>query len=219
MTRPSKDQYYLNIAKEIAQRGTCFRSRFGAIIVKDDQIISTGYIGAPRGTKDCLERGYCLRDELKIPHGTQYEVCRSVHSEMNAIINAARAGVSLLGATMYMYSENPKTGELVDSLPCYICKKMMINAGLGKFIGNTKDGAVKIFHIEDWIAEWKQGDVLDDKHQYGRDRNIKDNLVSADEVRNPNQKQFQSMKEILMQEGKKENIINFGEGDCDCLIS
>ncbi|GEM_PF-129270 len=220
MARPSKDQYYLDIAKEVAQRGTCFRSRFGALIVKDDQIISTGYIGAPRGVKDCMERGYCLRDELKIPHGTQYEVCRSVHAEMNAIINAARAGVSLLGATMFLYSENPKTGELIDSLPCYICKKMVINAGIGKFIGNTKEGSVKIFHVEDWVSEWKQGDVLDDKHQYGGDRNIVDNLVSADEIRNKNQAQdvssykvvddeqgnFKSLKEILMEEGKIEEF-------------
>src|SRR4030042_3686430 len=102
--RPSKDQYYLNIAKEIAQRSTCFRAKGGAIVVKDDQIISTGYIGAPRKTKDCLERGYCLRDELKIPHGTQYEICRSVHSEMNALVNAGRAGVSLLGGAMYIYA-------------------------------------------------------------------------------------------------------------------
>ena len=113
--RPSKDQYYLNIAKEVSQRGTCFRLRGGAIVVKDDQIISAGYIGAPRGTKDCMERGYCLRDRLKIPHGTQYEICRSVHCEANAIINAARAGVSVLGATMYIYEENGKTGEKFEN--------------------------------------------------------------------------------------------------------
>jgi len=214
MARPTRDQYYLNIAKEVAQRGTCYRSRFGTIIVKDDQMVSAGYIGAPRGTKDCTERGGCLRDELKIPHGTQYEACRSVHSEMNAIINAARAGVSLLGATMYMHAENPKNGELVDALPCYICKKMIINAGIGKFVGKSKDGTVKIFHVEDWVAEWKQGDVLDDKQQYGKDRNVKDNLVSADEIRNnavDNPKaEFKSIKEILMHEGKKENIDNLG---------
>lgn len=121
--RPSKDQYYLNIAKEVAQRSTCFRARYGAIIVKNDQIVAAGYVGAPRGTKDCLERGYCLRDELKIPHGTQYEICRSVHSEANAIINAARAGVSLLDGTLYLYAENGKTGDKVEAIPCYICKK------------------------------------------------------------------------------------------------
>lgn len=210
-TRPSKDEYYLNIAKEVAQRGTCFRSRFGTIIVKDDQIISTGYIGAPRGVKDCMERGYCLRDHLKIPHGTQYEVCRSVHSEQNAIINAARAGVSLMGATIYHYAENPKNGELVDAVPCYICKKMVINAGIVKYIGKAKDGTLKIFHVEDWVNEWKHGDVLDDKFQYGKDRNVADNLGSADDVRasstnNTGLKEFKSIKEILMEEGKIQDI-------------
>ena len=174
--RPPKDQYYLNIAKEIGARSTCFRAHGGAIIVRDDQIISAGYIGAPRGTKDCLERGYCLRDELKIPHGTQYEICRSVHHEMNAIINAARAGVSLLNGTMYMYSENGKTGEKYNAFPCYICKKMMINAGLDRIVCSTKDGGQQIFYVKDWVEEWKQGDILDDKHQYGPDQNNKENL-------------------------------------------
>jgi len=107
--RPSKVDYYIGIAKEVANRGTCYRLRGGAIIVKNDQIISTGYIGAPRKTKDCLERGNCLREEMKIPHGERYEMCRSVHAEQNAIINAARAGVRLLGGNMYLYGERPNT--------------------------------------------------------------------------------------------------------------
>ena len=174
--RPQKDKYYLNIAREIGIRSTCFRAHGGAIIVRDDQIISAGYVGAPRGTKDCLERGYCLRDELKIPHGTRYEICRSVHSEMNAIINAARAGVSLLGGTMYLYTENGKTKEKFDTFPCYICKKMIINAGLDRIVCATKEGDHKIFYIKDWMEEWKQRDILDDKHQYGIDQNKKENL-------------------------------------------
>jgi len=208
MPRPSKDQYYLNIAKEVAQRSTCFRAKYGAIIVKNDQIISAGYVGAPRGTKDCVERGYCLRDELKIPHGTQYEICRSVHSEANAIINAARAGANVLDGTLYLYAENGKTGERVDAVPCYICKKMLINAGLSKFVGSSHDGSLKLFHVEDWVSEWKQGDILDDKYQYGRDQNIKENLKSAEEVRNNRQdvKEFKSLKEILMEEGKIEDF-------------
>ena len=92
--RLSKDAYYINIAKSVAARATCRSVKFGAIIVKDDQIIATGYVGAPRKTKDCLERGNCLRRELKIPSGHRYELCRSVHAEMNAIVNAARAGPS-----------------------------------------------------------------------------------------------------------------------------
>jgi len=171
--RPSKDQYYLNIAKEVSQRGTCFRLKGGAIIVRDDQIIATGYIGAPGKTKDCFERGECLRDKLKIPHGTRYEICRSVHCETNAIINAARAGVSLLGGIIYIYEENGK-GEKVDSTPCYICKKMIINSGLERVVSATKDGGIQISYVKDWIDDWRQKDILDDKHQYGADQNKKE---------------------------------------------
>lgn len=179
--RPSKDQYYLNIAKEVAQRGTCFRLKAGTIIVRDDQIISAGYVGAPRKTKDCFERGYCLRDELKIPHGSKYEICRSVHHEMNAIINAARSGVSLLGGIMYLYGENGKTGERIDTLPCYICKKMIINAGINRVVCSKQDGTLQIFYVDDWVDEWKQGDILDDKHQYGKDQNSKEKLDDPNE--------------------------------------
>jgi len=175
MERPSKNEYYLDIAKEVAKRSTCFRAKYGAIIVRDDQIISTGYVGAPRKTKDCLERGYCLRDELKIPHGTQYEICRSIHCEQNAIINAARAGVSLLGGTIYIYAENGKTGEKVDAFPCYICKKMIINSGLDKVISATKSGEMNISNVSDWAEDWREKDILDDKYQYGKDQNIKEN--------------------------------------------
>lgn len=168
--RISKDEYYLNIAKEVSRRSSCFRLKGGAVIVRGDQIISTGYIGAPRNTKDCFERGFCLRDRLKIPHGKQYEICRSVHCEQNAIINAARAGVSLFGGAMYIYEENGK-GEKVDSLPCYICKKIIINSGLEKVISSTKEGKIKIFRVQDWVSEWQKKDILDDKYQYGKDQN------------------------------------------------
>jgi dCMP deaminase len=176
MERPSKDQYYLNIAKEIGGRSTCFRHKMGAIIVRDDQIIATGYIGAPRKTKDCLEREGCLRDKLKIPHGTRYEVCRSVHAEQNAIINAARAGVSLLGGDMYMYSINPKTGRNNDSLPCFFCKRMIINSGIKRVISSTKEGFIKIFFVDEWAKEWREKDIVDDKQQYGADQNVRDGL-------------------------------------------
>ncbi|MCK4454058.1 dCMP deaminase family protein [Candidatus Parcubacteria bacterium] len=168
--RPTKDQYYLNIAKQVAQRSTCFRVRFGAIIVRDDQIIATGYVGAPRKTKDCFERGNCLRDQLKIPHGQKYELCRSVHSEQNAIINAARAGVSLLGGDMFIYAEN-KEREAIDAFPCFICKKMIINAGLNRAVCSTSDGKYKVFNIQDWVRDWQERDILDDQHQYGKDQN------------------------------------------------
>lgn len=163
--RPTKDQYYLNIAKEVAQRATCFRAKNGAIIVKDDQIISTGYVGAPRKTKDCLERGDCLRDKMKIPHGERYELCRSVHAEQNVIINAARAGVSLLGGIMYIHTED-RDGKTRDSFPCYFCKRMIINAGIENVICSSENGKLRIFNVQDWINEWKDKDIVDDKYRY-----------------------------------------------------
>jgi len=168
--RPSKDEYYLNIAREVRKRSNCFRLKNGVIIVNGDQIVATGYNGAPRGTKDCLERGACLRDMLKIEHGTMYEKCRSVHAEQNAIINAARAGVRILGGTLYMSAEN-ENGDGVDSFPCYVCKKMIINAGLERLVCSTKTGESREFLVSEWVSEWKIGDILDDKYQYGKDQN------------------------------------------------
>ena len=165
--RISKDEYYLNIAKEVARRSTCFRRSIGALIIRDDQIISTGYVGAPRKTKDSLEHGFCLRDKLNIPHGQRYELCRSVHAEQNAIINAARAGVSLLGGDIYIYGSRPGKEEPIDAYPCFICKKMIINAGLNRVICSTAEGKMKIFLVSDWVNDWQQGDIIDDQHQYG----------------------------------------------------
>jgi dCMP deaminase len=106
-------------------------------------------------------------DKLKIPHGQRYELCRSVHAEQNAIINAARAGVSLLGGDIYIYGSVPGKDKRIDAFPCYICKKMIINAGLNRVISSTEDGKMKIFHVSDWIKDWQEGDILDDSHQYG----------------------------------------------------
>jgi dCMP deaminase len=167
--RTSKDLYYLGIAKEVSKRSTCFRRAIGAIIVRDDQIISTGYVGSPRKTKDSLEHGFCLRDKLGIPHGQRYELCRSVHAEQNAIINAARAGVSLLGGDMYIYGSAPDTAEPVSAFPCYICKKMLINCGLRRVVCSMADGGITIFQVEDWIRDWQERDILDDERQYGKD--------------------------------------------------
>ncbi len=169
--RLSKDQYYLNIAKQVAQRSTCFRVKFGAIIVKNDVIVSTGYVGAPRKTKDCFERENCLRNKLKIPHGQRYEICRSVHSEQNAIVNAARAGISLLNGDMFIYGESNKKRNAINAFPCFICKKMIINAGLNRVVCSTKDGKNKIFYIKDWVKDWQEKDILDDMDQYGKDQN------------------------------------------------
>jgi len=169
MTSPrvSKEEYYLGIAREVARRGTCFRRSIGALIVRDDQIISTGYVGAPRKTRDSVDHGFCLRDRLGIPHGQRYELCRSVHAEQNAIINAARAGVSLLGGDMYIFGSAPETGAVINAFPCFICKKMIINAGLVRVICSAAAGPHAEFLIDDWTRAWREGDILDDTHQYG----------------------------------------------------
>lgn len=166
--RVSKDEYYLSIARQVAQRSTCFRRSIGAIIVRDDQIISTGYVGAPRKTKDSFEHGFCLRDRLQIPHGQRYELCRSVHAEQNAIINAARAGVSLFGGDIYIYGSSSKTGETINAFPCFICKKIIINAGLNRVICSISGKKWKVFNVARWVKAWVEGDILDDKHQYGK---------------------------------------------------
>jgi len=165
--RVTKHEYYLGIAKEVARRSTCFRRSIGAIIIRDDQIISTGYVGAPRKTKDSFEHGECLRDKLKIPHGQRYELCRSVHAEQNAIINAARAGVSLLGGDMYIYGSIYGEDNPINAFPCFICKKMIVNSGLNHVICSTADGKMKIFRISQWAKDWKENDIIDDTHQYG----------------------------------------------------
>ncbi len=167
--RPEKDEYYLNIAKVVSTRSTCLKVLIGAIIVRDDQIVSTGYVGAPRKTKSSLEHGFCLRQKLGIPSGSQYELCRSVHAEQNAIINAARAGVSILGGDMYIYGEKRDTGEVINAFPCFICKKMIINAGLRRVITSVADPNKKymVFYVDDWVKEWQEHDIIEDKYRYG----------------------------------------------------
>jgi dCMP deaminase len=166
--RVSKEKYYLGIAEEVASRSACFRRKIGALILRNDQIISTGYVGAPRKTKDSLEHGYCLRDKLNIPHGHRYELCRSVHAETNAVINAARAGVSLLGGDMYIWGCVAESGKLVDAFPCFICRKIIINAGIKTVICSTEDGGMKIFKVKDWVREWREKEIIDSTHQYGQ---------------------------------------------------
>jgi dCMP deaminase len=165
--RISKDEYYLGIAREVARKSTCFRRSIGAIIIRDDQIISTGYVGAPRKTRDSLEHGYCLRDKLNIPHGQRYELCRSVHAEQNAIINAARAGVSLYKGDMYIHGSVYGKDQLINAFPCFICKKMIINSGIIRVVCSTEEGEMKSFLVNDWIKNWQENDIIDDKHQYG----------------------------------------------------
>ncbi len=164
--RPDKDIYYLDIAKVVANRSTCLKVRVGAIIVRDDQIIAAGYVGAPRNTRSSLEHGFCLRRKLEIPSGTQYELCRSVHAEQNAIINAARAGVSLFQGDMYIYGARREPDESIFAFPCFICKKMIINAGLVRVIVSTPEGDPACFRVEDWIREWQAKDIVEDQVRY-----------------------------------------------------
>jgi len=136
--RPDAFEHYLNRAKVAAERSTCLRRKVGAVVIRDGIEVSSGYVGSPRGVDHCIDRGKCLRRELGIPSGERYELCRSVHAEQNAIINAARAGVSLLGGEMYISSEKLEGGydqggtAQVSKVygPCMICKKEIVNAGL-----------------------------------------------------------------------------------------
>ncbi len=175
--RPEKDQYYLDIAKVVATRSTCMKVLMGAIIVREDQIIASGYVGAPRNTRSSLEHGFCLRKRLNIPSGSQYELCRSVHAEQNAIINAARAGVSLLGGNIYIYGQSRDTNQTINAFPCFICKKMIINCGLNRVITSAKDPLTDYitFLVADWVKEWEQNDIIDDKFQYGKEVTLTSN--------------------------------------------
>ena len=167
--RPEKEEYYLNIAQVVSKRSTCLKVLIGAIIVREDQIIATGYVGAPRHTRSSLEHGFCLRQKLHIPSGTKYELCRSVHAEQNAIINSARAGVSLFGGDMYIFGNERDSGATIFAFPCFICKKMIVNAGLNRIIVSLPGNeSFKVFKVEDWVREWQEQDILEDSVRYGQ---------------------------------------------------
>jgi dCMP deaminase len=150
--RVSKHNYYLDIAQTVAERSTCLRRKFGAIIVKDDVIISTGYNGAPRGRANCSDLGYCYREKLNIPRGERYELCRSVHSEANAIIAAPRD--RMLGATLYMTCVAPDDGRILGGTSnCMMCKKMIINAGIETVIIRDTATEYRIVPVSDYIND------------------------------------------------------------------
>ena len=150
MSRVSKHNYYLDIAQTVAERCTCLRKKYGAIIVKDDVIVSTGYNGAPRGRQNCSDLNYCMRDKLNIPRGERYEMCRSVHSEANAIIAASRE--RMLGATLYMVCVDPAThGVVSGTTSCMMCKRMIINAGISTVIVRDTKDDFRIIDVNDWI--------------------------------------------------------------------
>ena len=150
MERVSKHNYYLDIAQTVAERATCMRKMFGAIIVKNDSIISTGYNGAPRGRQNCTDIMFCLRDKLNIPRGERYELCRSVHAEANAIIAASRE--QMLGATLYMACVNAQTKQLeAGTSSCMMCKRQIINAGISTVVVRDTKDDFRVINVADWI--------------------------------------------------------------------
>ncbi len=141
--RPDWDEYFINIARAVSTRATCMRRKYGAVITKDNTIVSTGYNGASRGVVDCLEAGQCTRQVLQIPHGERYELCHSVHAEANAIIRASQEELS--GATIYISGVGGEDGCECESEPCMMCKRMILNARIAKVVySNGKGGLRKI---------------------------------------------------------------------------
>ena len=158
MERRDKFNYYLDIAETVLERGTCLRRNYGAIIVRNDSIISTGYVGAPRGRANCCDLGYCRREQLKIPRGERYELCRSVHAEANAIIAAPRS--EMLGSTLYLVGKDKQTGELISNASsCAMCKRMIIDAGIERVVIRNTPDKYTIILVSDWV---KNDDSLDD---------------------------------------------------------
>lgn len=135
---PSKDDYYLSIAEAVLTRSTCLRRKYGAVIVKDDEIISTGYNGSPRGAKNCCDTGYCYREHERIPHGERYEACCAVHAEANAIISAPRR--EMIGATLYLAGKEADGSPIYDAKPCLMCERLIVNAGIKEVISKKESG-------------------------------------------------------------------------------
>jgi len=153
MSRRDKINYYLDIAQSVLERATCLRKKYGAIIVKNDEIIATGYNGAPRGRKNCTDLGYCLREQMNIPRGERYELCRSVHAEANAIISAPRN--QMIGAQLYLVGADPVTGELISGISsCPMCKRLVINAGIETvIIRDTPEEYRTVDVYREWVEE------------------------------------------------------------------
>ena len=152
MKRLSKENYYLDIAETVLERATCLRRVYGAIIVKNDEIISTGYNGAPRGRQNCSDLGFCFREAMQVPRGERYELCRSVHAEANAIISASRR--DMVGGTIYLVGRDAQTKELLsDATSCSMCRRQIINAGLEKVVIRRTPTEFEVVPVEDWITE------------------------------------------------------------------
>lgn len=153
MERRDKINYYLDIADTVCERSTCLRIHYGAIIVRNDEIVSTGYNGAPRGRKNCSDIGGCYREMNNIPSGERYELCRSVHAEANAIISAERR--DMLGAELYLAARDAKTGELLSGrTSCSMCRRLIINAGIERVYIRETDSEYSVVDVQkDWIDE------------------------------------------------------------------
>ena len=139
--RISKDRYYLKIAEAVLERSTCLRRRYGAVIVKDDEVIATGYNGSPRGETNCIDAGFCNRDAYNVPKGERYELCSAVHAEQNACLSAARKDT--IGATIYSVGREVRTWEYADPEPCLICRKMIKQMGIKRVVGFYKGQVVE----------------------------------------------------------------------------
>ena len=152
MERRNKINYYLDIADAVRERATCLRRTYGAILVKNDEILSTGYNGAPRGRRNCTDLGTCRRNELCIPSGERYEICRSVHAEANAIISAARRDI--IGSTLYLAGRDAVTNEILrETTSCSMCRRLIINAGIARVIARVGEDEYTVTDVNDWVRE------------------------------------------------------------------
>ena len=162
MQRRDKINYYLDIAETVAKRSTCLRRHYGAVIVNHDEIVSTGYAGAPRGRQNCTDMNRCIRTELNIPRGERYELCRSVHAEMNAIISAARD--KMIGATLYLVGTEASSGEYIaNSSSCSMCKRVIINAGIETVIVRDTADDYRVISVQEWVDK---DDSIDGRFGY-----------------------------------------------------
>ena len=152
MERISKENYYLDIAETVLERATCLRRVYGAIIVKNDEIISTGYNGAPRGRKNCVDMGFCTREAMQVPRGQRYELCRSVHAEANAIISASRR--DMVGSTLYLVGKDAQSGALLgDATSCAMCRGQVITAGISRVIIRQTKTDYQVVYVSDWVHQ------------------------------------------------------------------
>lgn len=152
MERRNKINYYLDLAEMVAQRGTCLRRLYGSVIVNNDEVVSTGYVGAPRGRKNCSDMQICIREKMNVPRGERYELCRSVHSEANAIISAPRD--KMIGASLFLVGKDAKSGEYVENGNCCsMCKRMIINAGIQQVYIRDDKNNFRVVDVESWIVD------------------------------------------------------------------